>query len=223
MQDQYHRLALPGQLPGQAPHLQLVGHVQKCGGLVQKEGGCVLGQGHGQIDPLALTAGQLRHGPPGQTGRIRLLQSRHGGGIVLLSEAPGIGQMGKASVEHHAQGGDIGHRPGLGQIGGFLGPLTGGERRGIRPVDQHLPPGQGQQTQSCPDQSAFAAAVRTQQSQHLPGAQSQVDAIQDHMFAIARPQLPELHHGVRPPLCFSSSHKKKGPPPRDKTMPTGSS
>ena len=177
MEDQGHRPILPGQLPGKLAHLVLMAHVQKGGGLVQKDGLGVLGQGHGQIDPLALAAGQLRHGPLGQLRRVRPLQGVHGRAIVLPPEAPGIGQVGKASVEHHAQGGDVGHRPGLGQIGRLLRPLPGGEGRGVHAVDDHLSPRQGDQPQGRPDQGALAAAVGADQGQHLPGAQGQVDAV----------------------------------------------
>ena len=46
--------------------------------------------------------------------------------MVLLTVAPGVGQVGEPAVQDHPPGGDAWDGPGLGQIGDFLGDLLGG-------------------------------------------------------------------------------------------------
>ena len=152
MQHHDHCFARLLKLPGQLHDLKLMGQIQIGGGFIQKQHLTVLGQTHGKIHLLPLSAGQAGHVPPGQMGNAcpfhRLLDHLP----VLLSVAPGIAQIGKPAVHHHTLHRYAGNRAGLGQIGNQLPQFPAGKAGQGSSFQQHLPGGWRHDSRGHPQQ-----------------------------------------------------------------------
>ena len=222
MEHQHHSLAPGSQLPARVHDLQLPPDVQVGGGLVQKYRGGVLSQGHGQIHALPLA--------PAQGAHVLVFIGkapcdRHcipGNGVILRYIPPGVTAVGEPSVEHHFQRQDGGRVPALGEPGSPLGNFLRAELSDAPAVVKNLPLHDGEDPQRRLHQRGFSAAVGPQERRHLPRREIQGYMVHHRLSQIPGGEISELNHGF-PPLLRSSSHRKKGPPVTDSTIPTGSS
>ena len=101
-------------------------------------------------------------------------------------------------MEHHAPGGDAGYTAALGQVGGPLGHITGGQGAERFAVHQHLAPLNGNKTQSGLQKGAFAAAVGAQYPSDLSGREGQGNVGKDGGLAIPHKQVLHFNHGGAP-------------------------
>ena len=160
MEDHDHRFSLLRQRPGGLRQLQLVGDIQKGGGLVQQQHWGVLGQRHGQINLLSLSTGEVGHGHPLQPGHTGALHGLAGRLPVLPGVAAGIAQIGEAPVEDQAPRRDAGQRPALGKQRRQPGKLLGGEPGHVLPLYPYLSPFRCHQPGRHPQESGFSTARR---------------------------------------------------------------
>ena len=85
----------------QRQQLQLVGHVQEGGGLVQHDELRLLADGPGQQNPLALAVGNGGEVPVRQVGGVDAVHGgQHLGPVLRREEAQGVG-VGVAAGGHH--------------------------------------------------------------------------------------------------------------------------
>ena len=222
MEHQHHGFALGSQFPGRVHDLQLPPDVQVGGGLVHKYRGGVLSQGHGQVYALPLAAAQGAHVLVFIGKAPRGLHGGAGNGIILPGVPPGVAAVGEAAMEHHFQRQDGGRVPALGEPGGPLGNFLRAELSDVPAVIENLPLHGGQDPQRRLHQRGFSTAVGPQERRHLPRREIQGYMVHHRLSQIPGGEISELNHGF-PPLCRSSSHRKKGPPVKDSTIPTGSS
>ena len=180
-------------------------NVQICSRLVHEDGFRVLGQGHGQVDFLPLAAAQFLHGAVRHVRRIGPGQGLAGRFVVLRTVVAGEGEIGKPAVQHHPVGGDIRHRPGLGQIGGLLGHLPGGERFQRRAVQENAAAGFRQKPQDRPQERAFSAAVGTQQNQDPSRRKGEGDVFQYRPARISGAELLQFNHGYGLPSAAAAA------------------
>ena len=74
------------------------------------------------------------------------------------------------------------------------------------------PPRRGYHAYGCAQQRALPAAVRAAEHRDLPRREAQADVLYYRAVTVSGAEGAELYHAVRPLLCRSSSHMKKGPP-----------
>ena len=128
---------LPGliELPQEFEHLQLMVEIQVGGGLIQKDGIGILGQGHGNPDPLSLPTGQIIYRQPGIGSGLCDLQGPVDFFPVQVRQVAQAILMGKTTVGHQFVDGDsLRSLQDLGQEGQFSSNFLGWQLSNGQPI-----------------------------------------------------------------------------------------
>ena len=172
--------------------------VEKGGRLVHEDGLRLLRQGHGEVGPLPLPAGKLRHEPGRELGGVRALQGGVHYAIVLVSVAPGVGEVGEAPVQGHAPDADARHPALLRHVRGPARDLARAQLICGPAVKEYFPGQAALNADYGLEQGALAAAVGSGQDKDLAWPELERDVREHGPAVVARGEIFEFNHACAP-------------------------
>lgn len=167
-------------------HLQLVGHVQVGGGLVQKDEARVLGERHGDPGALALAAGKGVDGARGEVAQMRDGKGPVDDALIVVGQAPEALLVRIAAQRHQLAHSEPRRRLGrLGQQRHPAGHLGRGHLGDGASVQVHRAAAQGHGARERLQKRGLPAAVRPDDGGDLAGGHGHVHGLYDDAVAVA--------------------------------------